>query len=85
MREQQNFSVVLDDRGRQRTILVAAETRHRAADMAEKMNPGSTAVTVDNEPNVVGRCVRCESIVFADEKPTIDANFVRCFDCAKTG
>lgn len=77
----QRFGVFLERDGEKRFVEMPAEGRHLAADMAEKAEPGWSAVAVTLRHDVAGRCARCSSIVFTDERPRRDRGRVRCFEC----
>ena len=76
------FGVFLDHNGEKLFESFTACTPHAAAAAAERIVPGSRALAVSRRWNVCGRCTRCQSIVFEDERPQRNnRGELRCFDC----
>lgn len=58
-----------------------AYTRALAARAAEAANPGLEAVAVATRWKILGRCDRCNGVVFADDSARNGRDGPRCLDC----
>lgn len=66
---------------RRRKHKIQAETPGLACRLAESQNPTGEAISVSTTWNIMGRCGKCNAVIFEGDNPRRRGNSLRCYEC----